>query len=83
MVEAGNMDMHTQEITVEFEEPGALSTLECLKVSMGMREGGNLSMIASHNRMAGERIFFWLHKRAPRSVFEGFLGAARRNGLAE
>lgn len=75
------MELRTQEITVDVNAQADMAVaLENLKVKVGMRDGGDPSMIEQHNRMAGERIFFWLSKRVPGPVFEGFMAAAKRNG---
>ncbi len=75
------MELRTQEISVDVNAGADLAiALENLKVNVGMRDGGDPSMIEKHNRMAGERIFFWLSKRVPGPVFDGFMDAAKRNG---
>jgi len=77
------MDMCTQLVSVELDEQDADCVLVNLRVNLGMRNIGDTSLLALHNRMTGERMFSWLSKRVPRSVFEGFMDAARKEGLAE
>jgi len=74
------MELRTQEITVDVNNGDLKEALENLRVNVGIRNSGDPEMIERHNRMAGERIFFWLSKRVPGPVFEGFMTAARRNG---
>jgi len=74
------MELRTQEITVDVNNTEFGNVLENLKVNVGMRNGGDPVMLERHNRMAGERIYFWLSKRVPGPVFDGFMEAARRNG---
>lgn len=74
------MELHTQEITVDVNNKDVVGALENLKVKIGVRNCNDSEMIDAHNKMAGERIFFWLSKRVPGPVFEGFMTAAKRNG---
>ncbi len=77
------MDLRTQLISVERDEADARCVLVNMKVYVEMRNGDDASRFASYNRLAGEKMFLWFSKRMPRSVFEGFMGAARRNEFAE
>ena len=74
------MELYTQEITVDVNSGDVEGALENLKVHVGIRNNSDPEMIERHNKMAGERIFFWLSKRVPGPVFEGFMTAAKRNG---
>lgn len=77
------MDMCTQLVSVELDEQDADCVLVNLRVNLGMRSISGSPMLAMQNRMTGERMFSWLSKRVPRSVFEGFMDAARKEGFAE
>ena len=77
------MDMRTRLISVERDELDPDCVLVNLRVDLGILDDSDASTIALCNRMAGETMFSWLAERVPRSVFEGFMDAVRRNGFAE
>jgi hypothetical protein len=73
------MNKHTQLISIERDEVDADCVLVNVKLRLGMQDSADSAVLASQNRMAGEKMFRWLSERVPPSVFDGFMAAARRD----